>query len=110
MRVNLSQNTYFQGAEKSFHETALYSTEMVKCSIQTTTAALERNEEIVNKQGDDRRRENISEQVLNCKPRSNSNNNINNDVEDAHFEKSKQEFDRLNQNLFQSLSIHRSVY
>ena len=104
MRVDLSQNAYFQAAESSFHETALYSTEMVKCSIQTTTAVLERNEEIVNKQGDDRRRDNICEQVIKCRPRSNSTNN-----EDVDFEKSKEEFSRLNLNLFQSLSIHRCV-
>ena len=87
MRVNLSYLTYFQAAEKSFHETALYSTEMVKCSIQTSSAVLERNEEIVNKQDDAGRRKNISVQVLNCNPRSNSSNNNKINNEDADFEK-----------------------
>ena len=103
MRVDLSQNTYFQAAEKSFSETGLYSTEMLKCSIQTTTAVLERNEELVNTQDNDGRRDNICEQAIKCRPRSNSTN-----TEDADFEKSKEEFSRLNLNLFQSLSIHRS--
>ena len=81
---------------------------MVKCSIQTTTAALERNEEIVNTQDAERRRENIREQLVYCKPRSNSRNNNKINMENVDFEKSIEEFSRLNLNLFKSLSIHRS--
>merc|ERR1711892_554095 len=72
-------------AEEDFHETALYSTEMVKCSIQATTATLERNKDITKKKNDEKKIE------LKCACERRTNNHESNKIsENVEFEKSKE--------------------
>ena len=83
---------------------------MVKCSIKTTTAVLERNREMFNSLDGNVKSGNIRQegrQLLECKTSNISENN--NIGERDDFEKTKLEFDRLNSNLLKSLEIHRSV-
>ena len=105
-------NDDLQEAQQEFTETALYSTEMVKCTIQATTAVLEKNQEIMEMNLNKNR---CCEKSLKLNGRINSeekiiidkSNGINENIED---EMSREIFTRLNTRLFQSLNQQRLGY
>merc|ERR1712179_178099 len=103
---NLEQS--LEEAQEEFTETALYSTEMVKCTIQATTAVLERNQDIIKMNLN----KNSSEKLmkLNGKMNSEVKNFIDKgdeNIENIEDEMSREIFFRLNAKLFRSLS-HQS--